>query len=174
MQDHKACRQKAAILMGLSGQETVDEISPSVKAQRGFSRVCLLLATFSLLTSSPLLADPRGHGKPLIPIQTSTIPANGDLNPYGVAFVPPEFPDSSPLKPGDVLVSNFNSSGNTQGTGTTIVSISPTGQQTLFFQGTPPLGLTTALGVLKKGKKASFWSETCLPTCKAILSKVRF
>ena len=151
MQDHKACRQKAATLIGLSGQETADEISPSVEAQRGFSCACLLLATFSLLTSSPVLADPRGHGKPLIPIQTSTIPANGDLNPYGVAFVPPEFPDSSPLKPGDVLVSNFNSSGNTQGTGTTIVSISPTGQQTPFFQGTPPLGLTTALGVLKKG-----------------------
>jgi DNA-binding beta-propeller fold protein YncE len=29
--------------------------------------------------------------------------------------------------------------------------VSPNGQTSLFFQGTPPLGLTTALGVLKKG-----------------------
>jgi hypothetical protein len=151
MQDRETYRRKTATLLGLSGQETADRISPWVETQRGLSRVCLLLATFSWLTSSPLLAEPGGNGKRVIPIQTSTIPANGDLNPYGVAFVPPEFPDGSPLSPGDVLVSNFNSSGNTQGTGTTIVSITPTGQQTLFFQGTSPLGLTTALGVLKKG-----------------------
>jgi hypothetical protein len=99
-------------------------------------------------------------GVPIIPnlpptfLSASTVPANGDVNPYGVAFVPNGFPQGSPLHPGDVLVSNFNNSGNSQGTGTTIVDISPTGQQTLFFQGssTPgALGLTTALGVLKSG-----------------------
>jgi hypothetical protein len=121
MQDHEAYRQKAAKWVGLSGQETAGKISPWVETQRGFSCVCLLLATFSWLTSSPLLAQPGGNGKRLIPIETSTIPANGDLNPYGVAFVPPEFPESSPLRPGDVLVSNFNDSGNTQGTGTTLI-----------------------------------------------------
>jgi hypothetical protein len=52
---------------------------------------------------------------------------------------------------GDILVSNFNNSANLQGTGTTIVSASPNGNVGLFFQGTPPLGLTTALGVLRKG-----------------------
>jgi hypothetical protein len=44
-------------------------------------------------------------------------------------------------------------SNNLQGTGTTIVDISPT-EQTLFFQGSSApgaLGLTTALGVLKSG-----------------------
>jgi len=87
---------------------------------------------------------------------SSTIPANGDLNPYGVAFVPPGFPAGS-LKPGDVLVSNFNNSKNLQGTGTTIVKLTPSGgadpdsQAQVFFHGTPPLGLTTALGVLKRG-----------------------
>lgn len=80
----------------------------------------------------------------------STVPPNGDLNPYGVAFVPEGFPQGA-LNPGDVLVSNFNNSANLQGTGTTIVRIDPSGQQSLFFQGRPGLGLTTALGVLKAG-----------------------
>jgi hypothetical protein len=54
----------------------------------------------------------------------STVPAsNGDVNPYGVAVVPRSTGD---LVQGDVLVSNFNNSANQQGTGTTIVQVSPT------------------------------------------------
>jgi hypothetical protein len=83
-------------------------------------------------------------------VSASTVPADGDVNPYGVAFVPHGFPGGV-LNPGDVIVSNFNDSANVQGTGTTIVSISPSGQQSLFFQGQPGLGLTTALGALKRG-----------------------
>jgi hypothetical protein len=64
----------------------------------------------------------------------STVPANGDVNPYGVAFVPNGFPKSGALEPGDILVSNFNNSGNLQGTGTTIVSVAPTGGVSVFFQ----------------------------------------
>ncbi len=81
---------------------------------------------------------------------TSTTPANGDLNPYGVAFVPDDFPLGGSIAPGDVLVSNFNASSNLEGTGTTIVSISPAGQQTLFAT-SPLIGLSTALGVLSRG-----------------------
>jgi hypothetical protein len=100
------------------------------------------------------------NGNPILPnlpptfLSPSTVPANGDLNPYGVAFVPKGFPQGGPLSAGDIVVSNFNNSNNLQGTGITIVDISPTGKQTLFFQGssTPgALGLTTALGVLKRG-----------------------
>jgi uncharacterized protein (TIGR03118 family) len=84
----------------------------------------------------------------------TTVPPNGDVNPYGVAFVPPNFPTDGTVSPGDILVSNFNNKANQQGTGTTIVSISPSGSQSVFFQGpsTPgKLGLTTALGVLSRG-----------------------
>jgi hypothetical protein len=88
----------------------------------------------------------------------STVPANGDLNPYGVAFVPQGFqPGNGPLQPGDILVSNFNNSGNLQGTGITIVRVSKDGAVTLFFTATPPApgatgnGLSTALAVLRKG-----------------------
>jgi hypothetical protein len=72
------------------------------------------------------------------------------VNPYGVAFIPDDFQSGSgPLKRGDILVSNFNNSGNLQGLGTTIVRISSKGVQSLFFQGKAPLGRSTALGVLQ-------------------------
>ncbi len=82
----------------------------------------------------------------------STVPGNGDVNPYGVAFVPDNFQTGSgPLRHGDILVSNFNNSMNLQGTGTTIVRISKSGSPTKFFQGKAPLGLSTALGILQAG-----------------------
>ncbi|MGH9757581.1 MAG: hypothetical protein ACRD4M_07565, partial [Candidatus Acidiferrales bacterium] len=84
-------------------------------------------------------------------LAASTIPPNGDVNPYGVAFVPAGFPGGGPLHPGDILVSNFNGNANLQGTGTTIVSLDRNGQLAVFFQGQQGLGLSTALGVLKKG-----------------------
>jgi hypothetical protein len=82
---------------------------------------------------------------------TSTVPGNGDVNPYGVAFVPQNIVGGGKLHAGDVLVSNFNNSGNAQGTGTTIVDINSKGKQSVFFQGPTGLGLTTALGVLPEG-----------------------
>lgn len=82
----------------------------------------------------------------------STVPFNGDLNPYGVAVVPQGFARGGPLRPGEILVSNFNAAANNfQGTGTTIVAIQPaTGQQSVFFQSQLP-GLDTGLGILKRG-----------------------
>ena len=88
---------------------------------------------------------------------TSTIPANGDVNPYGIVRVPRT---TGRLTAGDILISNFNGSGNLQGTGTTIVEIAPSGGLTVFAQinaatlpGSCPggVGLTTALTVLRTG-----------------------
>lgn len=81
----------------------------------------------------------------------STVPANGDVNPYGVAFVPNGFARGGPLRAGDIVVSNFNAASNLQGTGTTIVRVNRDASPTLFFQGESGLGLTTALGALKGG-----------------------
>lgn len=82
----------------------------------------------------------------------STVPANGDVNPYGVAFVPHDFlTGSGPLKHGDILVSNFNNSANLQGTGTTIMRIPAIGSPSVFFQGKVGIGLSTALGTLQYG-----------------------
>ena len=84
----------------------------------------------------------------------STVPANGDQNPYGVAVVPRSTGD---LHQGDVLVSNFNNNGErVQGTGTTIVQVSPGGTVSQFAGITDSacpggVGLTTALVVLRSG-----------------------
>jgi hypothetical protein len=96
-------------------------------------------------------------GQGFIPrlVNTTTIPSNGDVNPYGVAFVPQNFPGPL-LAPGDVLVSNFNASSNLQGTGTTLVQFSPAGpiaapgSATVFFTSQLP-GLSTALGAMQAG-----------------------
>jgi len=90
---------------------------------------------------------------PLPAPQASTVPANGDVNPYGVAFVPASVPTDGTLKHGSILVSNFNNAQNLQGTGTTIVQIDPAGHNSLFFSsGQSGLtGLTAALGILANG-----------------------
>ena len=123
----------------------------------------LFLLSALLFLAGPALAN-DDDGQPLIPqlnITTAppnatftvpTVPANGDVNPYGVAFVPRGFPTGGLVHPGDILVSNFNASTNVQGSGTTIVRIGSDGSgPSPFFQGTAPLGLTTALGVLRAG-----------------------
>jgi hypothetical protein len=105
-----------------------------------------------LLCSAAVMAD--DDDRPFLPRQVrpvSTVPANGDVNPYGVAFVPQGFPAGGTINPGDILVSNFNASSNAQGSGTTIVDVPPTQPVFQYFGGTAPLGLTTALNVLRKG-----------------------
>jgi hypothetical protein len=87
----------------------------------------------------------------LAPVIASTVPRGGDVNPYGVAFVPANFPTGGILKPGDLLVSNFNNAGNTQGTGTTLVKITPGGGAPTTFFTSRLQGLDDALAVLKAG-----------------------
>jgi len=87
----------------------------------------------------------------------STVPANGDVNPYGVFVVPTTV---GSLVQGNILVSNFNNVKNLQGTGTTIVQVTHNKKVSVFAQinahnlpGSCPggVGLTTALVVLQKG-----------------------
>jgi len=87
----------------------------------------------------------------------STVPGNGDVNPYGVAVVGRS---QGILHRGSVLISNFNNKQNLQGTGTTIVQVSPGGSVSTFARisakhlpGACPggIGLTTALSILHGG-----------------------
>ncbi|MGC2252813.1 MAG: hypothetical protein WA626_19230 [Acidobacteriaceae bacterium] len=107
-----------------------------------------------LITSATMLsAQASDDTQPFLPTpvrSVSTVPANGDVNPYGVAFVPTNL-TMGLLHPGDILVSNFNDSKNLQGTGTTIVRVPAKGKPSLFFQGPSNIGLSTAFHVLKSG-----------------------
>ena len=87
----------------------------------------------------------------------STVPGNGDVNPYGTVLVTK---NQGALVKGNVLISNFNNAKNFQGTGTTIVQVSPSGKLSQFAKinaaklpGKCPggVGLTTALTILRGG-----------------------
>jgi hypothetical protein len=114
----------------------------------GNPRATLLVATGALLALL-LPSRPVHAGGSFLPLQVSTSPSNGDLNPYGLAFVPPGF--GGGLKPGEMLISNFNDT-MLQGRGSTIITIDPSSGKTgLLFQGTPPIGFTNALGLVQAG-----------------------
>src|SRR5258708_588925 len=123
------------------------------------------VAVAGVVASPPAQAAPRGpfigrfHTITTIASTVPNIigPGNGDVNPYGLAVLRHS---EGRLVRGNILVSNFNNSANQQGTGSTIVSISPSGTQTLFAQisakglpGACPggIGLTTALSILNNG-----------------------
>jgi len=131
-------------------------------------RLKILACAASLVAATALFAqaEENPNHQSHISVVASTVPANGDVNPYGVARVPRS---SGSLVKGNILVSNFNNAANLQGTGTTIVQIAPDGSSSLFAQinasslpGPCPggIGLTTALAVLRTG-----WVIVCsLPT----------
>jgi hypothetical protein len=122
------------------------------------ARACAVwVCAASLVGGCALSAQAQKKHSNSISVIASTVPANGDINPYGIARVPR---NSGSLVKGNILISNFNNSTNLQGTGTTIVQIAPDGSSSLFAQIDPStlpgpcpggLGLTTALAVLSKG-----------------------
>jgi hypothetical protein len=88
--------------------------------------------------------------------RTTTVPDNGDLNPYAVVVAPVS---AGKIQKDDVLVDNFNDVSNLQGKGTTIVSYNPATKKTALFAKLPRtlaqcpggVGLTTAMTMLKSG-----------------------
>jgi DNA-binding beta-propeller fold protein YncE len=123
------------------------------------TRVCVLGLLALIVSTTNVFAhasDPSfiGHLNTVTTLN-STVPSNGDVNPYGVALVPET---KGTLVAGRFLISNFNNFMNQQGTGTTIVQIAPDGTFTTFAQIDPTavscpggIGLTTALVALRSG-----------------------
>jgi hypothetical protein len=122
--------------------------------------VCVASTVLALACLVPGFAaaeSPADQSAHTIATIASTVPANGDVNPYGI-FVVPNTVGS--LVRGNLLISNFNAVSNEQGTGTTIMQISPGGAVSQFAQidarnlpgtCTGGVGLTTALVVLRSG-----------------------
>jgi hypothetical protein len=111
-----------------------------------------LLAVSALAATSPFLSHFSKISTVGSAVPTSG-PAKGDQNPYGVAVSPVT---KGKLHAGSVLISNFNNAMNQQGTGSSIVELSPSGHLSVFAvvprpTSTPAVGLTTALVALKSG-----------------------
>jgi hypothetical protein len=117
------------------------------------------LATALVTLALPARADePRGFLETVKKhvTLTSTVPDNGDQNPYAVVVAPVS---AGKVQKDDVLVDNFNNIMNLQGLGTTIVDYNPTTKQTTLFAKLPRhlpqcpggVGLTTAMTMLKSG-----------------------
>src|SRR5208337_2332864 len=144
---------------------------------KAFAAVAVLVVVCGISANAQLA--------PGISVVASTVPGNGDVNPYGVARVPET---EGSLIRGNILVSNFNNSENLQGTGTTIVQIAPDGSSSLFAQIDPTtlpgpcpggVGLTTALAVLRTGwvivgslPTADGTSATAQAGCLIVLNSV--
>ena len=81
----------------IGGRVTADKVECGLRAGSGsetlgrLGRYSLLGIAIALLPMPPALAADDNHGQ-VVPIQSSTVPSNGDGNPYGVAFVPKDFP----------------------------------------------------------------------------------
>jgi hypothetical protein len=142
---------QAETVRAVHGAARVSRIAGSAKLR--LLRNAALAAAFAAL---PLLHAAAFATLPDI-VTSTTVPANGDVNPYGVAIVPNGFPTGSAINPGDILVSNFNNMKNLQGTGSTIIKltpngvIAPSGTASVFYNGGTGHGLTTALGILQRG-----------------------
>ena len=65
---------------------------------------------------------------------TSTVPDNGDQNPYAIVVAPVS---AGSFQKDDVLITNFNDAGNLQGLGTTIVNYNPTTKKLATFAALP-------------------------------------
>jgi hypothetical protein len=86
----------------------------------------------------------------------STIPDNGDLNPYGVIVAPVS---AGRIQKDDILISNFNGLTNLQGTGATVADYNPSTKRLTTFAHVPQhlpqcpggVGMSTALTMLKSG-----------------------
>jgi hypothetical protein len=121
---------------------------------------CALTGVSVLVSAALCLAgDEHAILPPLTRIATigSTVPGNGDVNPYGMAQIKRTV---GRLQAGHILISNFNNAANVQGTGTTIVDVAPDGALSVFAEidaaslpGSCPggVGLTTALVELQQG-----------------------
>ena len=167
-----------------SGSRAAGAVSHRNRGWARFLCSAMLVCAAVTLTSSAS-ATPTSYIGGFNNVQTiaSTVPKNGDVNPYGVAVAPVS---KGRLVQGDVLVSNFNNHRNLQGTGTTIVEVSPTTGGVSLFASLEPnklpgacpggLGLTTALVALRSGwvvvgslptKNGS--SATAQPGCLIVL-----
>lgn len=138
-------------------------IEGSVRYNERSARALSLFGMMALVMAAPMLcggayAEQKGFLETVKrhSMVTSTVPPNGDQNPYAIIIAPVS---AGKIQQDDVLVDNFNDRNNLQGLGTTIVDYNPTTKKLTQFAAIPRnlpqcpggVGLTTAMTMLKTG-----------------------
>jgi hypothetical protein len=128
----------------------------SARVLSRFGMTALVMAAFMLCGGA--YAEQKGFLETVKrhSMVTSTVPTNGDQNPYAIIIAPVS---AGKIQRDDVLVDNFNDRNNLQGLGTTIVDYNPTTKRLTQFAAIPRnlpqcpggVGLTTAMAMLKTG-----------------------
>ena len=105
---------------------------PSCIPHKGFWALAVWLAATALPLGGVQGGEPQGFLETIHRHITrgSTVPDNGDLNPYAVVVAPVS---AGKIQKDDVLVTNFNNLSNLQGTGGTIVDYNPATKKTTLF-----------------------------------------
>jgi hypothetical protein len=155
-----AAGNTAARSAAASGTATRGTITRGIPAHGSTARAAIAaILAFGAIAAAPASADePRGFLETVHKhiTLTSTVPDNGDQNPYALVVAPVS---AGKIQAGDVLVDNFNNLSNLQGLGTTIVDVNPATRQTALFAKLPRqlpqcpggVGLSTAMAMLKSG-----------------------
>ncbi|MGC8524591.1 MAG: hypothetical protein ACP5M5_09930 [Acidibrevibacterium sp.] len=125
---------------------------PRLRLSALAAAVTLLVAT-RLLAAAPDSFLARLHHHVTL---ASTVPENGDQNPYAIAVAPVSV---GKIQKNDILVDNFNDKNNLQGLGTTIVRYRPGDKSVALFASLPRdlagcpggVGLTAAMAMLRSG-----------------------
>lgn len=122
--------------------------------------LCLLagLVAMGSVGTTARAADEGGFLKGVHHFSTlgSTVPANGDQNPYALVIAPVW---AGKIQKDDVLITNFNDRNNLQALGSTIMAYTPATRKMALFASIPRhlaqcpggIGLTTAMTMLTSG-----------------------
>jgi len=142
-----------------TGVHMISSHQSATRYARRYTALGLLVAALTGVAAGTARADePKGLLETVHKHVTliSTVPDNGDQNPYAIAVAPVS---AGIVQKGDVLVDNFNNAANLQGLGTTIVDYNPTTKKLTTFAQLPRdlkecpggVGLSTAMTMLKSG-----------------------
>jgi hypothetical protein len=144
------------IIAGRSAARPAGESSMSRMHATKWVSLSVVLATWVALGGAGAATEGYLSGIHRFSTLTSTVPANGDQNPYALVVAPVSV---GSIVKDDVLITNFNDHNNLQGLGSTIMRFTPSSGKLTTFATIPRqlpscpggIGLTTAMTMLKSG-----------------------
>lgn len=109
---------------GGGGGTAMNPMSPMVPSSPASGASTMPMTDTDTLATDSLTTDQVSilKGTTAVTIGSTVDPINGAVNPYGLAIAPES---SGTIQRGDLVVCNFNDNANVQGTGESIIALSP-------------------------------------------------